>query len=281
MSGFAVDYASVDENAQPDFRALKASGVDVVQIRAAWGASPDRTLARDVAAATAAGLLVGAYGFLRTDQAAPTPKAQADACADVIGTAPAITFPCAMDLEFAKGRKATGRTIAETMAWAGVYWSRLRERLGYAPMLYTSRRVWIEDLGDPKAPGWERSPLFLTRYVCGARQPAQWRHDVVPGVPDPWAGAWWQCQYQGDALVGRLQMDLSSFNYFTCRAGDPRTAWVNESLSLAEGLAERLDVTGSTLSTRIHAFQTARGLWSDGTIGPATFAALAMAPAHA
>ena len=43
-------------------------------------------------------------------------------------------------------------------------WQTLRARYGVAPIIYTSARVWQEDLANLPAPDLVESPLWLARY---------------------------------------------------------------------------------------------------------------------
>jgi hypothetical protein len=68
----------------------------------------------------------------------------------------------------------------------------LKDYYGVAPIIYTSGRVWHEDLNDIAAPDLVESPLWLTRYIRGYRQPfvrnakAFDKGGIDPLVPRPW-----------------------------------------------------------------------------------------------
>ncbi|MGA9812340.1 MAG: hypothetical protein WBQ64_06175 [Terriglobales bacterium] len=70
-------------------------------------------------------------------------------------------------------------------------------------MIYTSERVWREELSNLPAPDLIESPLWLKHYPFN-KGPA--RRDVAvtripPPVPIPWGDSnWWIHQYQGDAI---------------------------------------------------------------------------------
>jgi GH25 family lysozyme M1 (1,4-beta-N-acetylmuramidase) len=78
---------------------------------------------------------------------------------------------------------------------------------GAPPVIYTSARVWRDDLKNLPAPEMEDSPLWAVRYPF---KPGPPRRDSAafddgaldPRVPPPWRdpGNWWIHQYQGDAV---------------------------------------------------------------------------------
>src|SRR4249919_1120856 len=86
-------------------------------------------------------------------------------------------------------------------------WKTLRDHYRVAPIIYTSARVWREDLANLPAPDLVESPLWLARYpfwkgtaVYDPRHFAGGR--LNPPVPPPWGDPtnWWIHQYQGDAV---------------------------------------------------------------------------------
>lgn len=155
-------------------------------------------------------------------------------------------------------------------------------------MLYTSGRVWHEDLGDVRAPELaDRCPLWLARYpFAGDQAPildamrvldANKAHPVTvpPQLGD--RGDWVIHQFQGNAVrcpgLAHGRVDVNRFN--VARPGDTgdRVTWVQRKLKLPE-TSGTLDVeTAAALRT----FQAERGLAADAVVGPRTFAALAWA----
>lgn len=267
-----VDYASVDGNTAPDFAKAREAGLKFVYIRATWGAWKDPCVERDVSAAHATGLDVGLYAFLRFDEhgvAAPPVKAQVEAFHTQVSAAyPYLTLPSALDVEFpGRGLVDTGLTPQAALNWV----EDAAILLGN-PMIYTSARVWAEDLKNRPAEALGHLPLWVkTPYVVRARQPvtlAGLAADVSSGlIPPPWHGRAWIQQFQGDA-VGfpgfSSTVDVNRFLPYRDTPGDtshhdPRADWVHSRLA----------------GRSIQAYQEANGLVPDGVVGPKTFAVLA------
>lgn len=275
----AIDYASVDGDKTPDFKALAKKGIGLAILRAEWGTTEDNTILRDYTPARQAGMLVGAYLYMRSDPHAPAPEEQvAQFLAQIKKLPTPLTFPVSLDVEYSgNGISDTGRTPTQALTWAHTAYCALRAGLGYPPMIYTSRRVWIEDLHNPPAPeGWTDSGLWLTHYETSARQPAILpAPDVVPGVPDPWGGAYWLTQYQGDATgLASSTVDVSVFHLLRAGERSPRVAQLQR--LMLRGAEDGAGVFGDATLKAVHDFQTLKGLVSDGIVGAATYARLIM-----
>jgi hypothetical protein len=179
-------------------------------------------------------------------------------------------LPPTIDVEF------PGNGIGDTSLTAPQALDRLLTALGVlraeygTVMIYTSARVWAEDLRDIDCTDVASCPLWLkVSYPFRAGQPPH--RESVPAVgalPRPWraagsAGAWIE-QYQGDSVAVpgfSSTVDLNEF-LLTGHEPDPRAAWV----------ADRVQSHGRAT---IDDFQTSVGLAQDGIIGLDTFCALA------
>lgn len=273
-----LDYASVDGDAPPAFNAAAAAGIKFVVIRATWGTYVDPCLDRDRSAAHAAGLTVGAYMFLRFPELGHPAPSVADQVAAFTGAYTRLSgeLPPTLDVEFpGRGLVDTGLSPSAALALVEEAVGRLGQVYPEV-MIYTSARVWSEDLRNlPSAtlgarPLWATlgaRPLWVkTPYVYRARQPADLAGktaDSVSGlIPPPWHCRAWIQQFQGDAVgvpgfTGTV--DVNRFLPSTGDTTDPRADWIHARLK------------GKT----IQEFQDAAGLKPDGVVGPVTFAALA------
>jgi lysozyme len=281
---FGIDTASVDGNTNPDWRLAKAQiPLDFAIIRSNYGTAPDRVFLRDWPKLKAAGIVRGAYLFLRFPHAKrgrpADPVAQARAFIATVGRLSPSDLPPALDVEFPGGRRETGMTALQLLDGVRRAWRTLRDHYGVPPIIYTSARVWHEDLADSPAPGLVESPLWLARYFFpkgpAVRDPrlfAGGRRN--PPVPKPWGDAtnWWIHQYQGDAV--RLPgftgtVDMNRFNAVTSGMTGDRVRWVQRRLGVPQsgafdGITERA----------LRAFKSRRGIDGDAVIDARTFAYL-------
>src|SRR5260221_4690776 len=240
---FGVDLASVDDPGQPHWDTSKMNGFSFVFLRAAWGAAPDVFYGPQISFLKALDLPYGPYLFLRFPFRGGTPAQPELQVQALIKTAGNLSpFPPVLDIEFpGNGFSETGLTHEQGLNWIRRAWKALKDHYGVAPIIYTSARVWIEDLGDPKTPDLVESPLWLARYALAARQLCQLTtNSPSPPVPSPWGTTsdtdnWWIHQYQGDALgvpgFG-CAVDLNRFNYMKIGAKGLRVKWVQKRLGL-------------------------------------------------
>ena len=280
-----IDYADVDDNKTVDFTKARGAGVSFAILRGAWGTYKDPYIKRgDLRAARAAGLVCGTYLFLRYGSRIATPEDQVSAFVDNVGIVPKSDLPPALDVEFPGGRAATGFTVTQAIDWTKRAWQRLKDCYGVAPMIYTSARVWAEDLANTRVPEFEDSIAWLAKpWPWPVKNPARISiEDQIsltsgmydPTVPPVWPlRDWWIHQYQGDALKMPgfpSTVDLNRFNPMKLGETGPRVAWVQKRLGM-----KITSVADGEFGDVLAVFQASRGLVADKIIGPRTLAAIA------
>lgn len=281
-----IDHASVDANRAPAYSKAAAAGVRLAILRGAYGSWIDPTLARDWSALGAAGLVRGAYLYLRhpaRGEPLPSPEAQAVALVDAIralGPRTPLDLPPALDVEFSgRGRIDTGLTAAQALDRVRRAWRVLHDAFGVPPIIYTSARVWRDDLANLPAPELAASPLWLARYPFKARLAAVRDASTVnalawPPTPPPWGdpGNSWLHQYQGDAIGMpgfSSTVDLNRFRLLGAGGHGDRVRWVQRRLGCpVTGVYDAMTVAA------VRGMQQRSGLAVDGVIGPRTWAAL-------
>lgn len=287
---FGIDAAAVGGNKNVDWARAKSQGpCGFVFLRSNWGTTKDAFF-KQWKGAQDLGLVVGAYLFLRAPRTkvkkcpSPTQQAQAMiATLDAAGYGGPGVLPPTLDVEFpGQGAKETGMTAAQLLDWVRVAWTLLRDRYGVAPIIYTSARVWRDDLKNLAAPDLVESPLWVTPYAFKAgaavRDPSRVVAIKAPRCPPSWGeGNWWVHQYQGNATdfpgFAKGKIDMNRFNVVLKGETGPRVAWVQRRIGGA--ITSRYDAT--TIAA-VRAFQARNNLASDGIIGPHTFAALCWTP---
>jgi carboxypeptidase C (cathepsin A)/GH25 family lysozyme M1 (1,4-beta-N-acetylmuramidase)/subtilisin family serine protease len=277
-----LDTASVDENGDADWAKAKTEGpISFAIIRAHTGWQRDAMFARDWSKIKQAGIVRGAYLFLTFPTPryphVPDPALQAQGFIDVVGDLEESDFPPTLDVEFPGGAILTHMTPQQLLDGVRAAWRVLKGRYRVAPLIYTSARVWREDLLDPDAPDLLESALWLTRYPFREKQPAirdaaalaSGGAFIPPNIPKPWgAGNWWIHQYQGDAreLPGFRQVDMNRFNPMAKDVTGERVKWVQRRLGIAQSGA-----FDSTMEAALKAFQIKKSLSADGVIDHRTF----------
>lgn len=282
-----IDTAAVAGNKTIDWTAAKAAGLSFAFLRSNWGDQQDTMFAREWDRIRDAGLVRGAYLFLRYQQGgkkAPAPGDQARAMIKTLGPLQPGDLPPALDLEFpGAGRSETGMTVQECLDWAMNARNVLHDGYGVEPMLYTSARVWRDDLGNVGWDGLSCCPLWLARYPFksgqAVRAGAAFDGIAAPPVPPPWGDAdnWWIHQYQGDATgfpgFPTGNVDMNRFNPIFKGASGERVKWVQKRLGYQPAnISGKFD---ETTDTDVRAFQSLHELVADGIVGPRTFAYLA------
>lgn len=276
------DYASVDGNLPPDWPRVKTKASFAI-VRATYSTYVDPTFKRDWAAITAAGVTRGAYMFLCYGKGFASPEDQAQAFVDAVGKLGIHDFVPALDVEFPHGVKPTGLTVPQAIEWITRAWNVLTQAYSVPPMIYTSARVWDEDLNNPVIPGMAESPAWLAKpWPYAVRTMAQIGPDADklfasgrydPQVPPMWNGMWWLHQYQGDAFRFpgfSATVDISRFHVLSKGEISPRVSWVQRRLGEVQN-----GVFDAQLETAIRALQLRYGLTVDGVIRPKTFAVIA------
>jgi GH25 family lysozyme M1 (1,4-beta-N-acetylmuramidase) len=282
-----VDTASVGGNKDPDWVTAKTKArISFAIIRATWGTYPDPVFARDWPKIKLAGMVRGAYLFLRFPSR-KYPKvadsvAQAQAFIKKVGKLDESDLPPALDVEFpGVGRSETGMTAMECLNSVRAAWKTLKEFYGVAPIIYTSARVWKEDLNNLPASDLIESPLWLTPYPF-RRGPAVFDARVSklspPPVPRHWGDNtnWWIHQYQGDAVglpgFPTGNVDMNRFNTMLKGASGDRIKWVQRRLRILPN--GRFD---AAMESALRAFKSRKGLTSDATVDVRTFTHLCWA----
>ncbi len=279
-----VDYASVDGNVPPNFAKARAAGASFIGLRADYGTYHDPTFARDRAAIRAAGLPLMPYLFLRYGKTVPSPEDQIGALVETIGKIDEDDFPPALDVEFPQGLPATGLTVAQAIDWTKRAWSSIVNAFGVSPIIYTSARVWTEDLANTIVEEFADSipwlakpwpwPVNSAAQIGNAAALAFASGKYDPTVPPIWPlRSWWFHQYQGDA-VGfpgfSSTVDISRMWPMRLGEAGPRVAWLQRRCQWPV-----TSVFDDDLDTKIKAFQKHCGLAADGIVGPKTLARIA------
>jgi GH25 family lysozyme M1 (1,4-beta-N-acetylmuramidase) len=285
-----VDTYSLDGNKVRDWKLAKSSGGAAFAIFAAnWGTFPGGYFKREWPRMKDAGLVRGAYIFLRFPNPqndrrygpCPPPVDQAKTFIKTVGKLDKSDLPPSLDVEFpGYGRATTGLTARQCLDRVREAWKVLKDFYGAAPMIYTSARVWHEDLSNLPAPDLVESPLWLAYYPF--RKGPAYRGPLItrwlPPVPPPWGDAtnWWVHQYQGDALrfpgFATGNVDLNRFHAIGSGDAGDQVKWAQRRLGIAQ--TGRFD---QATQAAVTAFRRKNGLPENAIIDPATFAYLCWA----
>lgn len=182
----------------PDWAAIRASGVVGVYLRGFEGKDLDEvpggySLERHRRAALDAGLLVGAYQYLRARHRGAW---QAEQLLVALGDLGPGELPPAVDVE-----ELDGRTVVETQACL-LDWVTFAERcLGVPPVVYTGWHFWTQVLHGAVLSELARCPLWLAAYTRD-----------LPPCPKPWGKvALWQHTDKAQVPGLRGGIDLSEW----------------------------------------------------------------------
>lgn len=297
-----IDTASVAGNKTIDWTKAKSSGIGFAIIRAAYGTSKDTAFDKEWPRIKAAGVVRGAYLFLRFPCKSkgitnvPTPKAQAEAVCKIVGVLDPCDFPISLDVEFpGKGQPDTGMTPAQLLKGVLEAWQVLKNNYQVAPLIYTSARVWLDDLKNPSVPApVKESLLWLARYSFNEGQ-AILQADAVanPPVPPPWAGTDpttityrgepytndnWLChQYQGNATgcpgFPTGNVDMNRIRPLARGATGMRVKWAQKRLGFTGTNVD--GKFGPMTDAAVRKLQAGKNdVVADGIIGPRTYAYL-------
>jgi GH25 family lysozyme M1 (1,4-beta-N-acetylmuramidase) len=257
MPLYGVDVSSFQGS--PDYAKVKASGVTFVIAKATEGVGyTDPTYARNRAAIRDAGLIPGAYHFLRGTHDGPS---QAEA---FVRTADPHAIH-ALDVECLEDVHKLNRHLD-----VPGFLHRYRELLpGRTILIYTGRDFWTACAGTA-TPGTTYGPLWAAgavpnAYVRAAGSlPTQWAS--TGGHPTsglPWAGwtSWAICQFTDHAQVPGISGGVD---------GDAFTGTLDQLKALTgsqEDDMPTLDEIGSLIDAKLAAI-----LGGNKTVGAATFA---------
>jgi len=292
-----LDTFGLDGNRTRDWTRAKAEGpINFAVFRSNWGASVDSAFLTEWHRMKDAGIVRGAFLFLRfphpeVDRRYGPPDDPVTQARAVTQTLPLSLLekgdlPPTLDVEFPGGRAAkTGMKPEQCLEQVRAAWRVLKNYYGVAPMIYTSERVWREDLSNLDASDLARSPLWVKYYPFN-KGPA--RHDAAvariapPDLPFPWRNPanrslqgtnWWIQQYQGDAIgfpgFAPGNVDLNRFHPMLRGESGDRVKWVQHRLGILPN-----GVFDAAMDTALRAFQRSNGLAPNGVIDPRTFAFL-------
>ena len=191
-----VDAASWQHphGADVDWHAASASGQSFAFIKATEGTGPaNHHYQADVEAARAAGMLVGSYHKARP---AMDPAQQAHAFADRLQSVGGPQLPPVLDLEVDEGLDP-----AELAEWTQAFLDTLDHRTGRAPVIYTYRYFWIDQMANTTR--FAEYPLWLAEY--GVSEPTL----PVIGGWNQWL--FWQRSETGEVPGFDDAVDLNVF----------------------------------------------------------------------
>lgn len=140
--------------------------------------SRDKARLANLSGARAAGLLVGAYAFIRPTKNAGLQVANAWAAID--DTMP--SFPLALDVEAAPASLTPAQLVDQIRRARDA----VIESFGRAPLLYSYPDFWARRVAPAvaSAPDLAELPLWWASY--GAGKPWYPQAGQVPAVPEPW-----------------------------------------------------------------------------------------------
>jgi len=286
MVAIGPDYASIDGDAHPDFAAAKGAGARFVIPRGIYGRQVsgqpytgpfrDPVWARDKDAIKAAGLMRSAYLFLCFEKpgvSTPSPEEQAQAFIDYVQLEPFHDWVPMFDVEESSSTLGPDKMYLWVMRCAQA----LRDHYGAWPGMYTSSRVWAENLNHHSPGPLLNCPLWLAKpWPWLVRTPVHldgapaYSPTLIPEFGDQW----FVYQYQGDATGWpgfTSTVDANRFRTFGEGSKGAHVVWAQKRLG---GIAAD-GIFGPKTTSAVKALQTRYKLDADGIIGPATFAPLA------
>ena len=179
-----------------DWAKVKASGIDFAFIKATQNTTfVDPQFATNWKDAGAAGVIRGAYHFFQPEIDA---VAQADFFVATAGVPAHGDLPLALDLEVTD--MVAGATVA---ADARTFLSRVQEKTGRVPVVYTSASFWMT-MGSPAATGFADVALWDANWTTNC-----------PTIPPAWTTwTFWQNSSTGTVpgISGSGNVDLDQFN---------------------------------------------------------------------
>lgn len=276
MTTVGVDFASVDGNVAVDLGRAKAAGARFVIPRGVYGrpvTKSSKAPFRDPVwleysqAILDHGLRRSAYLFICYAKAGiftPTPEQQADAFCDYVKLEPFKDMAPFIDVEEATPTLAP----AEIYEWTLRVAKRLRAHYGAWPGIYTSSRVWAEQLNHHSPGELLACPLWLAK-------PWPWPIKSMPhtdGAPayspltiPEFGNSWCLYQYQGDAVGWpgfSSTVDASRARVYGIGSKGQQVVWTQERLGIAAD-----GVFGPKTEAAVKALQKQHGLVEDGIVG--------------
>lgn len=178
-----VDWATVASTATRFVIVRTTKGTDLV----------DPTFAANLAGATDAGLVVGAYHRATPSAEPGDARAEADFFLSVARNAPGDLLP-ALDIE-----ETGGLTPPELVDWVRTWVQRVRNRLGVRSLLYASPYFWRTNMGDSTWFADRDYPLWIAHWNVAA-----------PDVPaGSWSGRGWAVwQWTATGRVSGIDTDV-------------------------------------------------------------------------
>ncbi len=175
-----------------DFVKVAEAGIEFCFCKATEGLTHvDARFAVNWPAIAAAGLIRGAYHFGRPGSDA---AGQADFVFDTVRPVSG-DLPIVLDLE-----KDDGLKPPEVRAWTEAFVTRLRERMGAPPIIYTGLYFWRDEAGDGAALD---CPLWLAAYVDDPEK-------YVPKAWEQWS--FWQYTSKGAVPGVRGNVDRDAWH---------------------------------------------------------------------
>ena len=173
---------------------VKAAGYGFAFIRISDGANyQDAKFTSNWAGAKSVGIIRGAYQFFRPTQSV---TAQADMMiAKLGGQYTPGDLPPVIDVED-DGGLSQATVASRTRQWV----DRVQAALGVAPIVYTGKYFWRDEVGSPASFG--PNPLWIAQYTT-----------LCPDIPGPWS-KWTFWQYTDSGSVPGIAgpVDTNRFN---------------------------------------------------------------------
>lgn len=278
-----IDYASVDNNAPPNFTAAKRAGTSFAIPRAIYGRplvatsrTPfrDPVWARDKDAIAAAGLKKTAYLFVcyeRKGVFTPSPEEQVKAFIDYVKLDRNHDLVPMFDVE----EESDVLTASEMYDWTLRICYGLRDHYGSWPGMYTSARVWSENFKDLPAGDLINCPLWLAKPWPWSVQTVAHTDGALnysPNTISQWGNQWFFYQYQGDAICWpgfNKTVDANRFRTFGKGAKGDHVRWIQSRLGITVDGNFGLHTEAS-----VKDLQSRNKLYPDGIVGPLTFVLL-------
>ena len=295
MAQLGVDYANTDKIDKPGvtgFTKAKNAGARIVIPRAVFGRPAngqapvflDSYWARDRADIVAAGLKRSSYLFVCVPTkatSAPEPAVQVKAFTDYVqldrpvpGQKPHDMVPF-FDVE----QHSDVLTAQQYYEWILEVAKLLRDAYGAWPGMYTSNRVWFEELKNHAAGQLANCPLWIAKpWPWPVRSPVHldgapgYNPTTIPSFGD--SSSWVLYQYAGDAIgmPGFLPgtTDTNRVNIVKPGTNGTIVKWIQARAGnlVVDG------IFGPKTEARIKVLQRSYGLGADGIVGIDTFTLL-------